>query len=134
MSIEYPNPIRLLCVDDDVSYVQLLCAALAVEIDIHAVGSVNSLNELQATVARLCPDVVLVDAEHAGYSTEEVVQRVVHDCPMSHVIIMSRNLSSSASGAAINLGARGYVHKSESASDVVDAVRRVMRNEIVVST
>jgi len=136
------RPIRLVLVDDH----KLFRTGVRAELDEAAGGAIEIVGEAQdapgavAVIAELRPDVVLLDVHLPGGGGVEVLRRCLHTGAGSGLAPETRFLALSVSDAAddvigvIRAGARGYVTKSISGLDLVDAVRRVAENDAVFSS
>jgi DNA-binding NarL/FixJ family response regulator len=122
---------RVLIVDDH----ELFRAGVRaqVEPEVEVVGEASRVDDALRLIAEQKPDVVLLDVHMPDGGGVEVLRRAseLEDPP--------RFLALSASDAAedviavIRAGARGYVTKSISATELVDAIERVRSGDAVFS-
>ena len=136
-----PRPIRVVLVDDH----KLFRTGVRAELDEAGAGGVQVVGEAQdapgavAVIARERPDVVLLDVHLPGGGGVEVLRQCLTTGGGPGRAADTRFLALSVSDAAedvigvIRAGARGYVTKSISGVDLVDAVRRVAENDAVFS-
>ena len=135
------RPIRVVLVDDH----KLFRTGVRAELDEAAAGVVQIVGEAQdapgavAVIAQQRPDVVLLDVHLPGGGGIEVLRQCLLTGGGPGKAAETRFLALSVSDAAedvigvIRAGARGYVTKSISGADLVDAVRRVAENDAVFS-
>jgi DNA-binding NarL/FixJ family response regulator len=135
------GPIRVVLVDDH----KLFRTGVRAELDEAANGAVEIVGEAQdapsaiAIIAEQRPDVVLLDVHLPGGGGVEVLRQCLLTGGGPGKAADTRFLALSVSDAAedvigvIRAGARGYVTKSISGIDLVDAVRRVAENDAVFS-
>jgi DNA-binding NarL/FixJ family response regulator len=135
------RPIRVVLVDDH----KLFRTGVRAELDEVAAGGVEIVGEAQdapgavAVIAQQRPDVVLLDVHLPGGGGVEVLRQCLLTGGGPGKAADTRFLALSVSDAAedvigvIRAGARGYVTKSISGADLVDAVRRVAENDAVFS-
>jgi DNA-binding NarL/FixJ family response regulator len=135
------RPIRVVLVDDH----KLFRTGVRAELDEAGAGGVQIVGEAQdasgavAVIARERPDVVLLDVHLPGGGGLEVLRQCLTTGGGPGKAAETRFLALSVSDAAedvigvIRAGARGYVTKSISGVDLVDAVRRVAENDAVFS-
>jgi DNA-binding NarL/FixJ family response regulator len=135
------RPIRLVLVDDH----KLFRTGVRAELDEAGQGAIEVVGEAQdapgavAVIARRRPDVVLLDVHLPGGGGVEVLRRCLNTGGNAGQAPDTRFLALSVSDAAedvigvIRAGARGYVTKSISGADLVDAVRRVADHDAVFS-
>ena len=136
-----PRPIRVVLVDDH----KLFRTGVRAELDEAGAGGVQVVGEAQdapgavAVIARERPDVVLLDVHLPGGGGVEVLRQCLTTGGGPGKAADTKFLALSVSDAAedvigvIRAGARGYVTKSISGVDLVDAVRRVAENDAVFS-
>jgi DNA-binding NarL/FixJ family response regulator len=135
------RPIRVVLVDDH----KLFRTGVRAELDEAARGTVEIVGEAQdapgavAVIADKRPDVVLLDVHLPGGGGVEVLRQCLLTGGGPGKAADTRFLALSVSDAAedvigvIRAGARGYVTKSISGADLVDALRRVAENDAVFS-
>ena len=135
------RPIRVVLVDDH----KLFRTGVRAELDEAAAGAVQVVGEAQdaggavAVIAQQRPDVVLLDVHLPGGGGVEVLRQCLLTGGGPGKAADTKFLALSVSDAAedvigvIRAGARGYVTKSISGADLVDAVRRVAENDAVFS-
>ena len=135
------RPIRVVLVDDH----KLFRTGVRAELDEAARGTVQIVGEAQdapgavSVIAEQRPDVVLLDVHLPGGGGVEVLRQCLLTGGGPGKAPDTRFLALSVSDAAedvigvIRAGARGYVTKSISGADLVDAVRRVAENDPVFS-
>jgi len=110
----------------------------AVERDLAAAGFtvVAALGDGE-TAVRIAPatrpDVVLMDLQLPGISGVEATASLVAIDPSIRVLMFSTSGEDSDVLAAAKAGARGYIVKSASAADMLDAVTRTAAGEAVFS-
>jgi DNA-binding NarL/FixJ family response regulator len=84
-------------------------------------------------IARSLPDVVLLDVHLPGGGGQEVVAAVKAGHPEVKFLALSASDAPEDVIAVIRAGARGYVTKTISGTELVDAVRRVAAGDAVFS-
>jgi DNA-binding NarL/FixJ family response regulator len=97
------------------------------------VGDAGSVSEAIEVIAREQPDVVLLDVHMPDGGGVEVIRRVI--AAQLGVRFLALSVSDAAEDviAVIRAGARGYVTKSISGSDLAEAVHRVAEGDAVFS-
>jgi DNA-binding NarL/FixJ family response regulator len=106
---------------------------------VEVVGEAEDVQPAIETIGELLPDVVLLDVHLPGGGGQDVVTAVKGGHPETHPASAVRFLALSASDApedviaVIRAGARGYVTKTISGAELVDAVRRVAAGDAVFS-
>jgi DNA-binding NarL/FixJ family response regulator len=123
---------RLFIVDDHQLFRSGLRAELEDEFEI--VGEAGDVDQAVAGIAALSPDVVLLDVHLPGGGGATVADAIIRRGAGE-----TRFLAISVSDApedvigVIRAGARGYVTKSISPTDLADAIRRVRSGDAVFS-
>ncbi|MEV0620588.1 response regulator transcription factor [Nonomuraea sp. NPDC050404] len=113
--------IRVLLADDQHLVREALAALLGLEPDIEVVGQVGRGDEVAGAVARLDPDVVLLDIEMPGRDGLTAAAELTG----VRVIILTTFGRPGYLRRAMDAGVAGYVVKDARAGELADAVRRV---------
>jgi DNA-binding NarL/FixJ family response regulator len=128
--------IRVLCVDDHAMLIEGLKAQFALHDEdskrglggpIRCVGSLSSATGLLDAVARLNPDIVLLDIEMPGADTFEMADRLRHMHPRVRVVFLSAHIRDGYIAAAFQCGAVGYFSKSDDLEAIVSGLREIAR-------
>jgi DNA-binding NarL/FixJ family response regulator len=106
-------------------------AELGADVDVvgEAADVVAAVEGIRATV----PDVVLLDVHLPGGGGRAVLEQVRAELPAVRWLALSVSDAAEDVIAVIRAGARGYVTKSISGPDLLDAVRRVADGDVVFS-
>lgn len=123
--------IRVVVADDHPVLIEGIKNVLEVQSSIAVVGVANSFEQVPAVLQATAPDVLILDLTGMGDSMLGLMQRLGREHPKVGVIIFSTYLKYASE--LISLGARGYVTKTEMASDLVRAVRAVASGELCFS-
>lgn len=124
----------MLGADDNPSIGRALSVYLGREADVRWIGSLPSADELIEAVARLTPDVVLLDIDMPGRDPFEALADLSSSSSPARVIILSGHVRRELIDQAFGAGAWGYISKNDELSEIVAALRRVMTGEVVMST
>ncbi len=114
--------IRVLCAEDHAVLVEGLKAQFAIDGRIHVVGSVSSPEHLLEEVARLKPDIVLLDIEMPGPDVFEMADRMRHMHPSLRFAFLSAHIRHGYLAAAYKCGAWGYFAKGDELHDIVAGI------------
>lgn len=114
--------VKVLCVDDHALLVEGLRAQFAIEGRIRIIGHLTSADRLLEEVARLRPDVVLLDIEMPGPDVFEMADRLSHAHPKLRFIFLSAHIRDGYLSAAFKCGASGYFSKSDDVEDIVKGI------------
>ena len=123
--------IRVFVVDDH----QLFLAGVRAELgsSFEIVGQAEDVENAVAGILRAKPDVVLVDVHMPAGGGAAVVERVLTAEPDVRFLALSMSDAAEDVIGVIRSGARGYVTKTISPDELVDAVRRVHEGDAVFS-
>lgn len=80
------------------------------------------------------PDVVLMDLRLPTVSGVDAIRQISEDMPHVRILVLSATGEEQDVLEAVKVGAAGYILKSETRADIVDAVRRVHRGEPVFTS
>jgi len=98
---------------------------------VDVVGEAETVDEAVALVRR--PDVVLLDVHMPDGGGPAVLAALGQDCPATRFLALSVSDAPADVIAVVRAGARGYVTKTISPEDLLDAVRRVADGDAVFS-
>jgi RNA polymerase sigma factor (sigma-70 family) len=101
---------------------------------VEVVGEADDVGPAISRIAATQPDVVLLDVHLPGGGGQSVVTAVKAAHPEVRFLALSASDAPEDVIAAIRAGARGYVTKTISTADLVDAVRRVAAGDAVFSS
>jgi DNA-binding NarL/FixJ family response regulator len=100
---------------------------------VEIVGEAADVDNAVEVVRRTAPDVVLLDVHLPGGGGVEVLRRVHGQLPQTRFLALSVSDAAEDVIGAIRGGARGYVTKTITGPELVDAIRRVADGDAVFS-
>lgn len=124
---------RILLVEDHPMTLMGLKMMIDSEPNLEVCGEAATASEGLDAAVRLHPDLVLTDVTLPGRSGFELVQDIHAQCPDLPVLILSMHSETSYARRALEIGARGYIMKSEHSQKVLEAIRTVLSGRIYVS-
>ena len=125
------NPVRVLVVDDHQLFREGVRVLLGSLPDTEVVGEAASGAEAVELVARVSPDVVLMDVQMPDMSGLEATRRILAAQPDVGVVIVTMFDDDETVFAAMRAGARGYVLKGAGQADLARAIEAVARGEAI---
>ncbi len=130
---QYHEPTRLLLVD--IHAISRTSSRLLLESfsTLHVLGETSDYLEAMNMVAVLQPDVVLISMRVQGATGPEAAKQILKIKPNTKVIFLTLFDDPEYVRSAMDAGAHAYVLKQEPAAQVLQAIDRVMRNEIYLS-
>jgi DNA-binding NarL/FixJ family response regulator len=121
-----PGPaVRVVIVDDHALVREGTIQLLKQSAELEVVGQAGSGEEALGVLESLLPDVALVDVNLPGMSGLELARLVTTSHPKIHVLILSAYDDYAYVTEALDIGVSGYLLKTASAKELVDAVRAV---------
>jgi two-component system NarL family response regulator len=127
------SAIRVLVVDDHPLFRRGVLDLLAEEPDIEVVGEAAGGAEAIQKAAELAPEVVLMDLTMPGQTGIETTAYLSQRWPQIRVVMLTVSEDPAALFEALSVGARGYVVKTSSPRDIVDAVRQAAQGWVIIS-
>ena len=119
------QPISLLLVDDHALLRDMLCEQATRAPGMHVVGAVGDADEAVRLAAETKPDVVVMDIEMPGRLCFDAARAIQAARPATRVIFLSAFTNDAYVEQALDVGAAGYLTKSESPASVLEAIRAV---------
>ena len=133
------GPIRVMVVDDQPVFTEMLRVVLDMQPDIEVVGMAFTGEEGTRAALELHPDVLLVDYHMPGMSGLDVIQELKSAAnsepggpPPITVLVLTADTDEAIMAEAIAAGAAGYITKQQALNEVVQAVRTASEGEPVV--
>jgi len=117
--------IRTLIVDDHPVVRYGVRHILDAETDIDVVGDVEGIDDIENVLARLEPDVVLLDLELADTSGVDALRQLREVAPQLKIIVYTSHDEEDYIIQAAELGVDGYLLKGSPKKEIVGAVRSV---------
>jgi DNA-binding NarL/FixJ family response regulator len=122
---------RVFLVDDHAMFRSGVSSELAGYVQV--VGEADDVGPAISAIAATQPDVVLLDVHLPGGGGQAVLSAVKPEYPEIRFLALSASDAPEDVIAVIRAGARGYVTKTISGPDLVDAVQRVAAGDAVFS-
>jgi two-component system nitrate/nitrite response regulator NarL len=122
-----------LLVDDHTLFRSGVRMLLSRQADIQVVGEAADGAEGVKQARALSPDVVLLDLNMPGLSGLEALQLLLQDMPGLAVLMLTVSEDADDLGAALRVGARGYLLKNIDADYLVASIRRAHAGEAVIA-
>ncbi|HGY89938.1 MAG TPA: response regulator transcription factor [Planctomycetes bacterium] len=127
-------PVRVLLVDDHRMMIDLLVPLLEERIPgLRVVETAADGNQAVASALKSPPDLMILDIDIPGLGPFEAARMVMKRSPQTKVMFLSGHQHDQYIERALDLGARGYVVKSEDSLAIVDAVERVLEGGLYYS-
>ena len=127
------SQLRVLIVDDERLFAELMRVALSSAPDIEVVGVLHDAASAIASAPALRPSIVLSDYHLPDGTGADVARSLRHAAPSISVLILTGDPSSAVLADVARSGAVGHLTKARDLDDVVTAVRLAAGGEILFS-
>ena len=126
--------VRVLVVDDQRVVRDGLAVLLGLLPGIEVVGSAEDGEQALDAVARLLPDVVLMDLRMPRMDGIEATRRLRAEHPAVAVLALTTYADDESVVGALRAGARGYLTKDAGADEIARAIAAVASGQMVLDT
>jgi len=116
---------RVVIVEDHTLVRQSLVKTVGAEEDFEVVGEASRGDEGLELIQRMRPDLVLLDISMPGANGLEVAKQLRAVAPDTRFVFLTMHDDDASISKAISLGADGYVLKTASTAELLNAVRIV---------
>jgi DNA-binding NarL/FixJ family response regulator len=116
-------PIRVMIVDDNPRFRELLRSLLERDEQIAVVGEAENGETIVAITELTTPDVVLMDLSMPGVDGLEATLQLKNRFPGIEVVMLSATDDDQAIGAMLAGGASRFLHKSTPAAEIVRVLK-----------
>lgn len=124
--------IRIFFVDDERLLLDSLSVFFSLDSDFQVVGSASTGEEALNKLEEVAADVLLVDLNMAGMGGVQLIRRVKQRWPKLRMLVLSTYYDDRNVSDALAAGADGYILKTFSSSEIVEAARMVASGHTVL--
>jgi two-component system NarL family response regulator len=124
---------RILLVDDHVLFREGLASLLLSQTDLELVGEAGTATEAVAQARELQPDLVLMDFCLPDGTGLDATEAILKDRPETKIVFLTFHDDDERLFAAIRKGAKGYLLKNVSTSELLSFVRGVERGQAAIT-
>jgi DNA-binding NarL/FixJ family response regulator len=117
---------RLFVVDDHPMIREGLAAQISIDPGLELCGEAVDVEEAYSAIVSSLPDLVIVDISLRHGSGIELIERLKANAPDLPILVWSMHSEQYYAESALRAGARGYVNKSKSAHQIMDAIHTVL--------
>lgn len=126
------NPIRIAVIDDHPLFRESVIETLKRAGTFEIVGEGATAIDAIGVAKELVPDVMLLDVRLPGGGIQAAAS-IVNVCPTVRIIMLTASESEQDIVSALQAGARGYILKTSSGSEVVEAAQDIARGNSYVA-
>jgi DNA-binding NarL/FixJ family response regulator len=123
---------KLLLVEDNSIFAEVLLLLLARRVDLEVVTVVNTAEKALQLLPNLALDLLLVDVSLPQMNGIDLVAQLSQLYPHMPCLLISGHKSSLYAKRGLDAGARGYVIK-DSAKGIIEGIDQVLLGEIYIS-
>ncbi len=127
------KPVKILIADDHALVRMGLAAILETDTALHVVGDAEDGREAVSKALALKPDVILMDVVMPEMDGAAATAEILTARPQTKVIILTSFVEADGIARALAAGAHGALMKTIDHRELVDALRRVVAGETVIS-
>jgi len=109
-----------------------LAAVIAQEPDLRLAAEAENGELAVALFREHLPDIALMDLRMPGVDGVEAIRRITEEFPHARILALTTYEGDADIRRALRAGAQGYLLKDMLLSDVITAIRRVLRGERVI--
>lgn len=127
------QPSKVFLVDDHPLVREWLINLIEQQEDLAVCGEAESVQQAIDGIDQTGPDVAIVDLSLAGGSGLDVIKIIRSSSPETAVIVLSMHDERLYAERALRAGARGYIMKRETTSNIIAAIHEVLNGKIHMS-
>jgi NarL family two-component system response regulator LiaR len=125
--------IKVLLVDDHEMVRLGVSTYLSTQADLSIVGEAKDGLEGKKMALSLRPDIILMDLVMDNMDGIQATQEILAEWPEANILIVTSFIDDEKVYPAMEAGAKGYVLKTSSASEIASAIRRTFNGESVIA-
>jgi DNA-binding NarL/FixJ family response regulator len=127
------HKVKIFLVDDHPLVREWLTNLIHQQPELEVCGEAESAPQAYQAIARLKPDVAIIDLSLKSGSGLELIKQLRPLRPPVAVIVLSMHDEGLYAERALRAGARGYIMKRETAGKVVAAIHQVLEGKLYLS-
>ena len=125
--------IHVILADDHQVLRESLAAVLERDQGIRVIGQAENGRQVVRLARQLNPDIVLLDIHMPELNGVEAARQITIDLPRIQIIMLSMYATKEHIFQAFQAGARGYLLKETSVTEVIDAIKEVAQGRRYIS-
>jgi CheY-like chemotaxis protein len=135
VNVDSPHSsVRILVVDDFEPWRRHVCSVLETRSEFTVIAEIADGLEAVQKADELKPDLILLDIGLPNLDGLEAATRIRRVAPGARIIFLTLNSDKDIVRAALSNGAQGYVLKTDAESELLPAIKVVLRGEKFVSS
>jgi DNA-binding NarL/FixJ family response regulator len=126
-------PTRVVVVDDQIMVSEIMALSISKERDFSLAGIANTGSDAAQVVKREHPDVIVLNCRRGDDDYVSVARSMLDESPNSRIVIVSDN-DDERPREAIGMERTRIVSKNSSIAEILSAIRRAARGELVAAS
>ena len=126
--------ISVILVDDNEMVRLGLKSFLDLQPDVEVIGEASNGKEGIDLALDLKPDVVVMDLVMPEMDGVEATLTLLKKCKKAKILVLTSYLDNEKVYPVINAGAKGYMLKTSSAAEILNAIQKVARGDLAIET
>ena len=127
-------PFRVLVVDDYEPFRDLVRSTLRAKADLQVIAEAGDGGRATELAEALQPDIILLDIGLPDLNGIKVARRIAELASKSRIIFVTQESSPEVIREALDLGAAGYVMKTDAGSELLLALKDVLQGKRFLSS
>ncbi len=128
-----PPKARVYIVEDHPVVHQYLAAHIRDELGLEVCGASNTARNAQADILQLKPDLIIIDLGLADGHGFELIKSCALMSPPPRMLVFSAQDEEVYAERVLEAGALGYLRKTATEAELLDAMRRVLSGQVYLS-
>ncbi len=125
-----PSPLRIVVVDDHSFMREVICKMLRLQSErFEVVAEATDVQSAISACGRFHPDLLILDINLPGESGIEAVPKLQHVSPATRILLCTAGVTDRRILDALRSGAFGFVEKTNTWGDFVEAIEKVAAGE-----
>jgi len=124
---------KILIIEDHPVFRAMLVQLIEKELGMTVCGQADNIKEAMTLIEQTLPDAAIVDIKLDGSSGLDLIKDLKARRNQLPVLVLSMHAERLYAERALRAGAKGYISKQETPSEVVEAIRQVMDGQIYIS-
>lgn len=126
-------PTRVVVVDDQLMVSEIMALSISKERDFSLAGVANTGSDARQVIKREHPDVIVLNYRPSDEEYINVARSMLNESPNSRIVIVSGNGDDERPREAIGIERTRIVSKNSSIAEILSAIRRAARGELVAA-
>jgi len=127
------TPWRVIVIDDHEIIGTLFERLMADEPDLELAGYTKDPTEAVPLIENSAPDVVVVDLMYPNHTGFDLIRELGRRFPTTHIVVLTALNEIAVAMRCLRSGAKGFICKNETASEIIAAIRTVAQGNKYLS-